>query len=257
MTIQLGTIDFLAKHLLPHVKQRGRVVSLSRVSIYSSATALKRYLEASGFQAWVDRVKWEGNLTTRELFLGFGFDHYDDIDFTSDEGCTIVHDMNRPVPAELHGQYDLAVEMGTLEHIFDIRTAFESIVRMLKVGGVAFHLSPVDWFNHGFYNFSFTLFNDVYRANGFDDPIFYIVAFPMEWDKNPEIRFAKIDFTPRQVLLSPAPEKHLYMVSCIARKAKELPSFQIPTQAVYDPVLNLNTPLKPRPASPLPGHPLP
>lgn len=249
VSIQLGTIDFLATQLLPHVKRRGSVVSLSRVSIFSPPAAVKRYLEASGFHAWLDRVQWEGHrgrLTTRDLFLAFGFERYDDIDIDAEEGCTITHDLNRPVPAELHGRYDLVLEMGTLEHIFDIRAVFESVIRMLKVGGVAFHFSPVDWFNHGFYNFSFTLFNDVYRVNGFDDMAFYIVAFPTQWETNQEIKFKQVDFTPQQMLLPPPPDKHLYMVSCIARKARELPSFQVPIQAVYDPALRLNTALRPR-----------
>ena len=253
MSIQLGTIDFLVNHLLPHVKQRGSVISLSRVSILSPPDAVKRYLGFSGFQAWASRVQWEGRnwpLSTRDLFLALGFEGYDDIDFDPDEGCTIVHDMNRPVPARLHGQYDLVLEMGTLEHIFDIRAVFESIVRMVKVGGVAFHFSPVNWFNHGFYNFSPTLFYDVYRVNGFESPIFYIIAFPLDWEKNQEIKFKQIEFTPQQTLLPPPPEGHLYMLACIAGKTKDIPAFQIPIQAAYDPALGLSTILKPRTGSP-------
>ena len=256
MSIQLGTIDFLATQLLPFVKRRGSVLSLSRVSIFTPPVAIKRYLELSGFHEWVDRVQWDGHsvyLTTRELFLAFGFDRYDDIDIDAAEGCSIVHDLNRPVPAGLHGQYDLVVEMGTLEHIFDIRTVFESIVRTLKVGGVAFHFSPVDWFNHGFYNFSPTLFNDVYRVNGFEDMAFYIVAFPLQWEANQEIQFKKIDFKPQQMRLPPPPKEHLYMIASMARKVREIPSFQIPIQAVYDPALGLNTPLRPREGSPPPA----
>lgn len=243
MAFQLGTIDFLVKELLPRIKHKGSVVSLARQFITSNPKNVRAYLAKAGLRTKIDGYQWDRAMTSRELFLAFGFDRYDDIDFNDDEGCNIIHDLNRPIPAQYHGQYDLVFEAGTLEHLFDIRTAFENIMRLVKVGGTIFHFSPLTWINHGFYNFSLTVFYDAYRANGFKDIELYLVAFPTDWVKNQSISYQKTQFIPQQINVT-APEGAYMIVSCIATKDKELEEFRVPIQAAYDPALKLKTPLK-------------
>jgi hypothetical protein len=84
-------------------------------------------------------------------------------------GVTIVHDLNDPVPAALHGRFASIFDFGTLEHIFEVPTCLRSITRMLAIGGTVVHHTPANnYFNHGFYQVSATLFSDYYRANGFE-----------------------------------------------------------------------------------------
>jgi SAM-dependent methyltransferase len=243
MAFQLGTIEFLMKELLPRVKHRGSVMSLSRQFITTPPSEAKEFLERSGFGTQVPGYDWQRPLSSRELFLSFGFQSYDDIDFTPAEGCTIVHDLNQSVPAELYERFDLVIEMGTLEHIFDVRAVFESMVRMLKPGGTVFHFSPMTWINHGFYNFSLTLFYDVYRYNGFGEVAFFLVAFPQDWQADPRIAYEKVAFVPHQFRLRVPPQSEM-IVSCIATKERSLDKFQVPTQAAYDAALRVATPLK-------------
>ena len=243
MAFQLGTIDFLVKELLPRIKHKGSVVSLARQFITSNPKNVRAYLAKAGFRTKIDGYQWDRVMTSRELFLAFGFDRYDDIDFNDDEGCNIIHDLNRPIPTQYHGKYDLVFELGTLEHLFDIRTAFENIVRLVKVGGTVFHFSPLTWINHGFYNFSLTVFYDAYRSNGFSDMEFYLVAFPGDWAKNQSISYQKTQFIPQQIDVKP-PKGAYALVSFIATKDRELEEFRVPIQAAYDPALKLKTPLK-------------
>lgn len=113
--------------------------------------------------------------TSKDFFELLGFDDYQDIDFDSVAGCSIIHDMNRPLPRECENRFDFVLENGTIEHIFDIKTAVGNIAKAVKVGGLVCHVSPVDAFNHGFYNFSINFFNDFYRANGFENREFYLM----------------------------------------------------------------------------------
>lgn len=215
-------------------------MSLARQCIFGRPQELERYLASAGFRTDLPGVRWDKPATSQELFLAFGFEKYDDIDFNAEEGCTIVHDLNRPIPRELWGQYDLVFEAGTIEHIFDLRAVFENIVRLLRAGGTAFHLSPLTWVNHGFYNFSLTLFYDVYRCNGFGDTEFFVVAFPDDWERDPSIQYQKAPFTPDQIEVTPPPGTHM-LICCITTKKRDLGEFRVPIQAAYDPSLKLDS----------------
>jgi hypothetical protein len=93
----------------------------------------------------------------------------DSLDISDYEGATVLHDMNQPVPPSLHGQYDVVIESGSLEHVFDFPTAVLNCMHMVKLGGSVFLSLPVNNFvGHGFYQFSPELFFRVFsRSNGF------------------------------------------------------------------------------------------
>src|SRR5687768_2393542 len=101
---------------------------------------------------------YPGNKETRQLLKEFGFDpagcedllaqapprysepvwrvlgteHLTTIDASSFEQATLVHDLNQPVPAEFHGQFDAVCDIGTLEHVFNFPTAIRSCLEMVK-----------------------------------------------------------------------------------------------------------------------------
>lgn len=91
------------------------------------------------------------------------------LDASSYEGAATIHDMNSPVPIHWHGQYDVVIDGGSLEHIFNVPTAFANLANMLKVGGTIFINTPANnLMGHGFYQFSpelmYRIFSD---ENGF------------------------------------------------------------------------------------------
>jgi hypothetical protein len=235
--MSLGLIKLLAEKVLPGVK-RDSMISLARQNMAFDVPSFVNYMKAVGYPVTPDECAY----TSRNLFLDFGFKKYDDVDFTDDEGVTIVHDMNKPLPLKLQdADYDFVFECGTMEHIFDIRQVFSNIINLCAIGGSVFHCSPLTWINHGFYNFSLTLFYDVYRNNGFEDFKFWIVKFPRNWNAGGETVIYDMDFTPVQIMNN-FPNDFL-LVAFTARKKYDLP-FKVPIQAAYDPALALNTPLK-------------
>jgi len=106
----------------------------------------------------------------RNLFSQLGFNCVESIDISDFEGSTHILDLNGEyVPDLLIGRFDVVYNGGTLEHIFDIRTALRNIFTILKPGGVVIHSGPTNgWIDHGFYQFSPTFFTDYYYANGFE-----------------------------------------------------------------------------------------
>lgn len=98
-----------------------------------------------------------------ELY-GASLDVYD---ITDERGCEIICDLNYPFPANACGQYDYVLDVGTLEHCFNVAQALVNMACLLKVGGIVIHENPFNWGNHGFYNLNPTLFHDFYTDNGF------------------------------------------------------------------------------------------
>jgi SAM-dependent methyltransferase len=100
-----------------------------------------------------------GLLGTRELTA---------IDASSYEGAH-VHDMNLPIPESLRQQFDVVLDGGTLEHVFNFPTAIQNAMEMVRVGGHLFLQTPANNFlGHGFYQFSPELFFRVLSAdNGY------------------------------------------------------------------------------------------
>ena len=68
------------------------------------------------------------------------------------EGAQEIHDFNFPIAERYLGQFDLILDGGSSEHIFDVKEAFRSYIKMLRVGGVYVGILPCNqWGGHGFY----------------------------------------------------------------------------------------------------------
>jgi hypothetical protein len=235
--MSLGLIRLLAEQVLPGVN-KDSMISLARQNISLNVQDFIQYMQSIGHPVTPEATAY----TSRNLFLDLGFKKYDDIDFTADEGVTIVHDMNKSLPLKLQDrEYDFVFECGTMEHIFDIRQVFSNIIDLCACGGSVFHCSPLTWINHGFYNFSLTLFYDVYRNNGFEDFKFWIVKFPRNWSAGGETVVYDMEFTPVQIMNNFPND---FLLVAFTAKKKSYTTFKVPTQAAYDPALALNTPLK-------------
>jgi SAM-dependent methyltransferase len=120
-----------------------------------------------------------GLLSARSFFAMLGVQPYFDIDINPN--ADIQLDFSQELPSHLSGSAQLVIDMGTSEHIFNVAQVFKNIVQLLKVGGVVIHLSPVSWFNHGFYNFNPLLFNEFYTANGFRRLEHHLIWSPLQY----------------------------------------------------------------------------
>ena len=105
-----------------------------------------------------------------ELFGRLGFATVESIDYYPDEKPTHVLDLNLPVPADLRGQFDLVYDGGTMEHCFNAPQVMRNAASLAASNGLVIHHVPMNnWVDHGFYQFSPTLFFDFYGAAAFED----------------------------------------------------------------------------------------
>lgn len=104
------------------------------------------------------------------LFPFLGAEEVVTVDRSSFEGANFLHDLNEPFPAGMHGTFDMVIDGGTLEHIFDLPRALRHCMDLVKVDG---HLIMVtapanSLMGHGFYQLSPEFFFRAFEPeNGF------------------------------------------------------------------------------------------
>ena len=81
-----------------------------------------------------------------------GYEDDESLDFGNVDGATHIFDLNsEECPKHLVDRFDVMYNNGTLEHIFHIPNCLANVTRMLKIGGYAFHICPVNnQVDHGF-----------------------------------------------------------------------------------------------------------
>ena len=94
------------------------------------------------------------------------------IDMSDYEGASIMHDMNLPLAdrrPDLAGQFDLVIDGGTLEHVFNFPVAVANLMFLARKGGYILSANPANNLcGHGFYQFTPELMHRIYStANGF------------------------------------------------------------------------------------------
>jgi len=90
------------------------------------------------------------------------------IDVSDYEGATIVHDLNEPL--DYAGpQFDLVIDGGCLEHVFNFPVAISNVMKLVRPGGRVLICNPANNLcGHGFYQFSPELmFRVLSEENGF------------------------------------------------------------------------------------------
>jgi hypothetical protein len=139
-------------------------------------------------------------------------------------------DLNLPVPIEQ--KFDLTINIGTAEHIFNVFQFFKTAHDRTETGGLMMHSSPfTGWPDHGFYNFQPTFFFDLARANQYE-----ILSFvcgrvkPFEY-----VQIRDHDHVPQLIKAGKIPASS--HINVVFRKTTDA-DFAVPMQAYYAGVLS-------------------
>lgn len=104
------------------------------------------------------------------------------MDNSTYEGAAVIHDLNEPLPSTMAGRFDTVIDIGTLEHVFNIATAIKSMAEAVRVGGCFLCLNIANnHLGHGFWQFSPEVFFRTFSpTNGYEPvmaDLFYNGAF--------------------------------------------------------------------------------
>lgn len=115
------------------------------------AKIYERALRAAGLEGRrFDYLQEDGY--SERLFEKLGFGKIETLDFAAYEGPGLEHDLNKPVPEELHNSFGFIFDGGTLEHVFNIPQALENVFNMLAPGGRFVSANGMNgWVGHGMY----------------------------------------------------------------------------------------------------------
>ena len=110
-------------------------------------------------------LKYKDKTYADEFFYSFlGVRKLSVIDHSDYQGADITHDLNLPISHELDNRFDVVIDGGTLEHIFNFPEAIKNCMRMVKRGGTLFVFSMSNnHCGHGFYQFSPELFFRIFQ----------------------------------------------------------------------------------------------
>ena len=192
---------------------------------------------AGRYGHWKSEADWSW-LASREpryaeKFFGMlGAEQISAIDISDYEGAGILHDMNMPIPEEYACQYDVVIDGGALEHIFNFPTAIWNCMKMVKTGGSLIMITPINnYCGHGLYQFSPELiFRILTDLNGFQvecavaweessAPVFYAVD-------DPKVIGQRVEMT----------SKYPVLMIVQARKLRHCDRLAAPQQSDYTPL---------------------
>ncbi len=89
------------------------------------------------------------------FFDRIGYPEMKSMDASTYEGCDIAQDLNDPIGADLRGQFDVVIDGGTIEHVFNTPQVLDNVFHMLKDDGIFISINGMTgWAGHGFYQFS-------------------------------------------------------------------------------------------------------
>jgi len=135
-------------------------------------------------------------------------------------------DLNMPVP--LQELFDVTINIGTAEHVFNVLQFFKTAHERTAPGGLMIHSSPfTGWPDHGFYCFQPTFFYDIARMNRYQVMSFVIAQF------NP-LQFVQVN-THEEIpalLKSGKLPAHTH-INVVFRKPPDAGEFAIPIQGYY------------------------
>lgn len=204
------------------------IATIGRLSLYlhpAQVRRLNRFIPASEALA---EYRWGANADPilRDIT---GATHVSSIDMSDYQGAPIVHDMNRPLwesRPDLAGTFDLVIDGGTLEHVFNFPVAVQNLMFLVRQGGHILTANPANNLcGHGFYQFTPELMHRVYSpTNGFRvDHVILTQARHMSVEMDPRPRsFRVVDPATlgRRILLR---NRWPVMIRTLAERVGEVP----------------------------------
>ena len=146
----------------------GRVLTIGRQFLFLTESQIRRLAGHYGVTIDASRYEWRG---PAEPFIRdfFGASEVVATDVSDYEGAAIVHDMNTPLGAEHHESFDVVIDGGSLEHVFNVPIALANYMNAVRIGGSLFVITTANnHLGHGFYQFSPELFYRVFgESNGY------------------------------------------------------------------------------------------
>lgn len=168
MGLNVATIKYLQIIEKKFGVKYKNLLMLGRQRLIISDDDLQDICTYAGYTGNIGMIRRNDEFSENLFRILFNADKIDSLDYSNYENATILSDLNEPVSSSYEELYDIVLDGGTLEHIFNFPIALKNAMCMCKKGGVLVLMTPTTGYNgHGFYQFSPELFVDALNTNGF------------------------------------------------------------------------------------------
>lgn len=163
MGLDYHTVKLILK-AKSQLSQIESVATIGRMGLTLRAFQLKSLLNLRENTDAIKREFFQDDGFCETFFHKIGVKEVDSFDFSSFENASYIHDFNLPIPKDFHSKYDMVVDGGTLEHIFDFPNALRNCFKLLRKDGIFISSTPTNnQCGHGFYQFSPELYFSLCR----------------------------------------------------------------------------------------------
>lgn len=165
--------------LVPRLFEGARVASFGYPDIVAPDNDVVRWLGRRECEYRADSeeiCRWHGmekrRIPDARSFFGALGCKLDVFDIAQIRGGEIIADLNVEWREGLYpftwSSYDFLLDVGTLEHCFNIGIAAKNMAGLLNQGGIIYHGNPLWMANHGFYGLNPTWYADFYAQPGME-----------------------------------------------------------------------------------------
>ena len=140
-------------------------------------------------------------------------------------------DLNHP--ADLKRRFDIVIDGGTAEHVFNVFQFFKNCHDLTEPRGLMLHNNPFrGWVEHGFYSFNPTFYWDLAAANGYE-------VLMLVYHEAQPLRIEQLASREKIVEMARAGQlgANAMLFAVYRKPAKESP-FAIPAQGFYSNALS-------------------
>ncbi len=158
-------------------KLHGRVLVIGKQDVWGTEQDVRRWLEECGLTPTGHKTSLTlkpyyqkmGFIQDVSVFKLMGFEEVITTDNSDYEKAYVIFYLNAPLTDEMAaklGSFDLIVDSGCIEHIFNVPQVLKTFHLLTSSQGVVMHIIPSsNHVDHGLYMLSPTFFHDYYSAN--------------------------------------------------------------------------------------------
>ena len=171
-TIALKYAFFCKKHIendSPHILDIGAQTPTFKMKTYQNLISTID-IQNDDQRSSIERVRQGGQVNAKDVYISLGYKQYDIIDINGAYNSKMF-DLNLDIETSynFNNQYDLVINNGTGEHVFNQYSLYKNIHNLTSKGGLMLNILPfLGWTNHGFYNYHPLFFADLAASNDYE-----------------------------------------------------------------------------------------
>lgn len=169
MGINIGTASLLAKsNLIEFVKKENlnrncELLMIGRQTMSTDKSDIDKLIK---YNSNIISKSLDKGVFAEDFLYNLGATNIKSLDVSNFENAELIHNLNESIEnsevSKFKSSFDLVLDYGSSEHVFQAAQSICNSINLLKVGGFLNMVLPIcGWLEHGFYQFSPNFFRAI------------------------------------------------------------------------------------------------